>query len=29
MFKFCKVRDVKTPNRANPTDAGLDFFVPN
>ena len=28
MFKFCKVRDVKSPNRANPTDAGIDFFVP-
>jgi len=28
-MKFSKVRDVKTPTRANPTDAGIDFFVPN
>lgn len=28
MIKICKVRDVKTPSRANSTDAGLDFFVP-
>ena len=26
---FIKIRDVKTPNRANDTDAGVDFFVPN
>lgn len=25
---FTKVRDVKTPNRANQHDAGTDFFVP-
>lgn len=25
---FKKVRDVKTPKRANPTDAGIDFYVP-
>lgn len=24
-----KVRDVKTPERAHPYDAGIDFFVPN
>jgi dUTP pyrophosphatase len=29
MLKFCKVRDVKSPARANATDAGIDFFVPN
>lgn len=28
-FKFARVRDVKAPNRANETDAGIDFFVPN
>ena len=28
-MKFAKVRDVKTPTRANPTDAGIDFFIPN
>jgi len=27
-MKFCKVRDVKSPARANMTDAGVDFFVP-
>ncbi len=27
-MKFCKVRDVKSPIRANKTDAGVDFFVP-
>jgi dUTP pyrophosphatase len=26
---FSKTRDVKSPVRANPTDAGLDFFVPD
>lgn len=26
---FTKIRDVKTPNRANKHDAGTDFFVPN
>lgn len=28
-FKIAKVRPVKTPTRANPTDAGIDFFVPD
>lgn len=28
-MRFSKVRDVKTPLRANTTDAGIDFFVPN
>lgn len=28
-MKILKVRDVKTPNRANKTDAGIDFYVPN
>lgn len=28
-MKFCKVRDVKSPNRANPGDAGIDMFVPD
>ena len=27
-MKFTKVRDVKSPKRANDTDAGIDFFVP-
>ena len=27
-IRFCKVRDVKDPQRAHPTDAGIDFFVP-
>tara|TARA_R110002020_G_scaffold468492_1_gene692806 strand:+ start:60 stop:497 length:438 start_codon:yes stop_codon:yes gene_type:complete len=27
-MKFCKVREVKTPTRANSEDAGIDFFVP-
>ncbi len=27
--KFKKVREVKTPTRANPTDAGIDFFIPD
>lgn len=25
---FTKTREVKSPKRANPTDAGIDFFVP-
>lgn len=29
MIKILKVRDVKTPTRANSTDSGIDFFVPN
>lgn len=28
-LKFAKIRDVKDPCRAHPTDAGIDFFVPN
>lgn len=28
MFKFCKTRNVKSPVRAHPEDAGFDFFVP-
>ena len=28
-MKFAKVRDVKSPTRANDTDAGIDFFIPN
>jgi dUTPase len=27
-IKFLKVREVKTPSRANPYDAGIDFYVP-
>ena len=27
-MKFTKTRNVKSPVRANPTDAGIDFFVP-
>lgn len=27
-LKYCKVRKVKSPNRAHPTDAGFDVFVP-
>lgn len=27
-MKFIKVRDVQSPQRANATDSGLDFFVP-
>ena len=27
-LKICKVRDVRTPNRAHPEDAGIDFYVP-
>ena len=27
-LKFCKVRAVKSPVRAHPEDAGIDFFVP-
>ena len=27
-FKYAKIRDVKTPARANPGDAGVDFYVP-
>jgi hypothetical protein len=25
---FTKIRNVKTPQRAFPTDAGLDFYIP-
>lgn len=28
-LKFSKLRDVKSPNRANVTDAGIDFYIPN
>ena len=28
-LKFCKVRDVKSPVRAHPEDAGIDFYFPN
>ena len=27
-MKISKIREVKTPTRANSTDAGIDFFVP-
>lgn len=27
-MQFCTVREVKNPQRANSTDAGIDFFVP-
>jgi len=27
-LKICKIRNVKTPTRANPTDAGIDFYIP-
>ena len=27
-MKFAKIKDVKSPNRANSTDAGIDLFVP-
>lgn len=27
-FQFSKVRDVKSPTRANEFDAGIDFFIP-
>ena len=28
-MKITKIKDVKTPTRANTTDAGVDFFIPN
>lgn len=28
-IQFTKIRDVKSPNRANKHDAGTDFFIPN
>lgn len=28
IIKFLKVREVKTPSRANKQDAGIDFYVP-
>ncbi len=28
-MKYIKVRDVKDPIRANATDSGIDFFIPN
>lgn len=27
-LRFTKVREVKSPNRAHPGDAGLDFYIP-
>jgi len=27
-LKFTKTRNVTSPSRANPTDAGMDFFIP-
>ena len=27
-MKICKIREVKDPVRANETDAGIDFFIP-
>lgn len=29
MFKFAKVRNVKSPNRGTSLSAGVDFYVPN
>jgi hypothetical protein len=28
IIKFLKIREVKTPTRGFPTDAGIDFYVP-
>lgn len=28
-LKFKKVRSVKSPQKGNPTDAGIDFFIPD
>lgn len=28
-LEYCKIRNVKSPCRAHPTDAGIDFFVPD
>lgn len=28
-MKYCKVRDVKSPNRGTSKSAGIDFFIPN
>ena len=28
-IQFTKIRDVKSPNRANLNDAGMDFYIPN
>jgi dUTP pyrophosphatase len=28
-MKITKIKDVKTPTRANTNDAGVDFFIPN
>ena len=27
-IRYCKVREVKSPCRAHPEDAGIDFFIP-
>ena len=29
LIQFTKIRDVKSPNRANSNDAGTDFYIPN
>lgn len=29
MIKITKIKNVKTPERGHPTDAGLDFFIPD
>lgn len=29
MFKYKKIRDVKSPERANHNDSGIDFYIPN
>ncbi len=29
MLKFIKIKNVKNPERANSTDSGIDFFIPN
>ena len=28
VFRFCKIRDVKSPSRSHQYDAGIDFYVP-
>ena len=29
MFEFSKVRNVKSPSRSHPGDAGIDFYIPD
>jgi dUTP pyrophosphatase len=29
LIRFSKVRDVKSPSKANASDAGIDFYIPN